>query len=482
MKHIKKRRIALVSRIVVLLIALGIVSSASAAPLACGPFVDIPTGAWYCTNVLRLLNLNVTTGTSATTYSPTNYVTRYQMAAFLDRMTESNTNDAEPYVFYLDHQYTGAANYPALIANSYSGNGVQASSYGGTNAVNGVRGQTNSTSPGYAGVFGYSTAAAAGVIGQNTSSGYGAYGVTSTGNGVVGYATSASGTNTGVWGYSSGATGRGVYGVASHNTGENIGVYGYTSSQDGFGVVGREAGSMPWTEDWWAPAGFFSGRNGLNAISNVNGYGVIAEHRATSGDGAGIYARTYSTTGWSGRFYTSTGNGVTITTPAGKTGLTVIGGTKNAQVATDDGDRLLYTEEATEVWFTDYGFGQLEDGTAIINIDPIYAQTVNLEEAYHVFVQVYGDAEVYVSNRTPTQFEVHLRDGDANVEFSYRIVAKRLGYEGDRLEPAPWADSDPDLSTVGGATHTSQEGGAAQQLELDTSPPVPLEQQPESGE
>jgi hypothetical protein len=177
---------------------------------------------------------------------------------------------------------------------------------------------------------------------------------------------------------------------------------------------------------------------------------------------------------------TSTGNGVSISTPVGKTGLTVSGGTKNAQVATDDGDRLLYTEEATEVWFTDSGFGQLEDGTAIINVDPIYAQTVNLEEAYHVFVQVYGDAEVYVSNRTPTQFEVHLRDGDANVEFSYRIVAKRLGYEDDRLEPAPGANSDPNLSAAGETTLTGgQGGGAAQQLELDTSPPTAPEPLPE---
>ena len=68
-----------------------------------------------------------------------------------------------------------------------------------------------------------------------------------------------------------------------------------------------------------------------------------------------------------------------------------------------------------------------------------------MDEPYHVFVQVYGNAEVYVSGRTATQFEVHQRDGDPDVEFSYRIVAKRLGYEDDRLEPAPWADDDPNL-------------------------------------
>lgn len=143
--------------------------------------------------------------------------------------------------------------------------------------------------------------------------------------------------------------------------------------------------------------------------------------------------------GWAGMF-SGVGNGVRVSVPAGKVGLEVLGGTKNAVVHTEDGARLLYTEESAEVWFTDYGFGQLKDGAIVIPVDPIFAQTVNLEEPYHVFVQVYGDAEVYVTNRTATGFEVRLRDGDPAVEFSYRIVGKRLGYEDVRLERAPWDD------------------------------------------
>ena len=129
-------------------------------------------------------------------------------------------------------------------------------------------------------------------------------------------------------------------------------------------------------------------------------------------------------------------------------------------VATEDGARLLYAEEATEVWFSDYGFGRLEDGRAVIQIDPIFAQTVNLAEPYHVFLQVYGDAELYVSNRTATHFEVLLRDGDGSVEFSYRLVGKRLGYEDDRLERAPFADGDRHLfpdGPVNGATVTQEQ-------------------------
>lgn len=117
-----------------------------------------------------------------------------------------------------------------------------------------------------------------------------------------------------------------------------------------------------------------------------------------------------------------------------------MGGTKSAVVASSQGPRALYTEEATEVWFTDYGFGQLENGRASIAVDPLFAQTVNLDERYHVFVQL-NDPNcegVAVVNKTAFTFEVaELRNGHSNAEFSYRLVGKRRGYEQTRLEPAP---------------------------------------------
>jgi hypothetical protein len=54
---------------------------------------------------------------------------------------------------------------------------------------------------------------------------------------------------------------------------------------------------------------------------------------------------------------------------------------------------------------------------------------------------------VAVVNKTAATFEVvELRQGRSNAEFSYRIVAKRLGMEDRRLERSPWADDDPNLS------------------------------------
>jgi hypothetical protein len=143
--------------------------------------------------------------------------------------------------------------------------------------------------------------------------------------------------------------------------------------------------------------------------------------------------------GWAGYFF-GTDRGVYIQTNAGKTGLQVVGGTKNAVVPTTTGARDLYSEESSEVWFTDYGFGRLQQGRARILIDPQFAQTVSLDQPYHVFIQAYGDAELYVQQRTNLGFVVVARAGDPNAEFGYRLVAKRAGFEHDRLERAPWAD------------------------------------------
>jgi len=154
---------------------------------------------------------------------------------------------------------------------------------------------------------------------------------------------------------------------------------------------------------------------------------------------------TNNGTGFAGSF-TGTTHGVMINTTGGS-GLLVVGGSKNAVVNTTTGARALYTEESSEVWFTDYGFGRLQNGRARILIDPGFAQTVSLDQPYHVFVQPYDDAEIYVKERTSLGFVVISRGGNPNAEFGYRIVAKRAGFEERRLERMPWADQSPAFSS-----------------------------------
>jgi hypothetical protein len=279
MKHIRKRHIVLVSKIVILLIIVGAASSAAAAPLACGPFVDIPTGAWYCTNVLRLLNLNVTTGTSATTYSPTNYVTRYQMAAFLDRMTKAYSNTNEPYIYSVDNMNNGATfSGKGIIARSYDQNGSEGISYGAGYADNGIYGQTNSTDSLEAGVNGVSTSNAAGVTARNTDT------------------NAATTTSYGLRAYS--AHGHGVFsdGGAESNdyggwfTGYN-GVMAYAS--DGYAVYGETDGTSN------AAAVFdAAGWNGVAALGSTSGSGGGRGLWAESGDSYAVYGNTFVAGGY----------------------------------------------------------------------------------------------------------------------------------------------------------------------------------------
>jgi len=55
-------------------------------PAGTDPFTDVPAGSFARADISCLFQLNVTGGTTATTYSPANPVTREQMAAFLSRL------------------------------------------------------------------------------------------------------------------------------------------------------------------------------------------------------------------------------------------------------------------------------------------------------------------------------------------------------------------------------------------------------------
>ncbi len=110
-------------------------------------------------------------------------------------------------------------------------------------------------------------------------------------------------------------------------------------------------------------------------------------------------------------------------------------GTKSSIAEVDGASYALYAVESPDVVFEDFGSGQLVDGLASVSIDPLFAATVNLNE-YQVFVTPLGDCNgLYVSNKTATGFEVHeLGSGTASIEFDYRLVAKRSGYEDVRME------------------------------------------------
>ncbi len=92
--------------------------------------------------------------------------------------------------------------------------------------------------------------------------------------------------------------------------------------------------------------------------------------------------------------------------------------------------KTMFAPEAPEVLFEDYGTGQLVNGTATINIDPLFSRNIHVsaEKPLKVFIQLEGDCNgVYVTNKSATGFTVkELQNGNANVTFSWHIVANRL--------------------------------------------------------
>ena len=120
-------------------------------------------------------------------------------------------------------------------------------------------------------------------------------------------------------------------------------------------------------------------------------------------------------------------------------GNTVATGTKSAAVPLTNGNMVkVFSMESPEVWFEDFGAGQLGSGITTVALDRSFLQTVGLAKGYHVFVTPKGDCNgLYVTNQTSTGFEVReLNRGQSNVPFDYRIVGHRKGFEATRMPAA----------------------------------------------
>jgi len=95
----------------------------------------------------------------------------------------------------------------------------------------------------------------------------------------------------------------------------------------------------------------------------------------------------------------------------------------------------LYTMQSSEDWIEDFGSGALTGGVATIPLESRFAKTISGQANYHVFLTPAGDCDgLYIANRTATSFEVReLKSGTSSVQFDYRIVAHRKGFDTARL-------------------------------------------------
>lgn len=108
-------------------------------------------------------------------------------------------------------------------------------------------------------------------------------------------------------------------------------------------------------------------------------------------------------------------------------------GSKHRVVQTQDfGQRLLCCYETPSPMFGDVGSGKIDDsGKCLICIDEQFAQTIDEDYIYDVFVTKYGAGDCYVSERTPSYFIV---EGTKGLSFAWEIKTIQRGYENLRLE------------------------------------------------
>lgn len=113
-------------------------------------------------------------------------------------------------------------------------------------------------------------------------------------------------------------------------------------------------------------------------------------------------------------------------------------GTKSASVPTSKGNQLVYCIENPEIWFEDLGSGKLTNGIAHVTLEKMFLETVFIDEAHKVsvFLQEQGDSNglTYTMDADNKGFTVREKaDGRSNIDFSYRIFAKRRFYQDHRF-------------------------------------------------
>ncbi len=333
--------------------------------------------------------------------------------------------------------------------------------------VQGSGGSTAASGTSYGGYFSASNSASGGksngVYGAGSTTGVYA---TSSGNGV--YATSTGGSGNAVYAKGSGSS---FYGVWGDVGGNGYGIVG--SSSGGSGVYGSSTGSTGaanvagvYGYESLSSLGSASATNSgvFGTCANCNGlFGTSANFTGVRGSATGGGANTYG-----GYFSSTKGTGIYVTT-GGITALRAVNpnkakdhyaaifdgnvringsytatGTKSALVQTTGGDRLMYAEEATQNFFSDQGMATLSNGRAIVTLDSLFAETVNLSKPYMVIVTPlsFETTGLGVGNETSKGFEVReLNHGKGNFSFSWRVTALRKGYETDRMNTAPTVPS-----------------------------------------
>jgi hypothetical protein len=248
-----------------------------------------------------------------------------------------------------------------------------------------------------------------------------------------------------------------IIGEELGTTTRTIGVEGYTASPSGAGTLGQSVSGSVLGSGFtlltglWGDTGV-AGNEGILGTAD-DGLPLVAQNNSPSGyPTLDLFA--FDNTNAGGLLFSATSFGFGGSCVIDVGGTLTCTGAKNAAVPVDGGARkvALSAIEAPENWFEDAGSGHLSSGEAVINLEPIFGQTVNTGIDYHVFLTPNGDCKgLYVAQKSATSFVVReLGGGTSSIAFDYRIMAKRKGYEQIRLADKTREFDQKNPNTVGG--------------------------------
>ncbi len=221
----------------------------------------------------------------------------------------------------------------------------------------------------------------------------------------------------------------GVAGFSYNDYDSSCGVIGGNNFGDYYGMLGYRDNYDNGTSTTTYYGGYFR----CNSDSRP-GYAVDAYSTGSSGMCA-VRAENANSDYYTGWFWHDLGSG---NPGLGTNADFYVGGTKSAYVPTQNyGTRALYCEESAEIYFTDYGSAKLHNGHCTVQIDPIFLQTVTINDnnPMKVFIQMTDECPngVYVKKGKDSFEVIEQNGGHSDATFDYRIVAKRKGFETRRL-------------------------------------------------
>lgn len=239
---------------------------------------------------------------------------------------------------------------------------------------------------------------------------------TATGEFVVGSTTTFAGDmiagygGFGVNGYSTAAGGAGTYGSSTSATG--FGLYGDNTNASGTGIIGIGDGGA---------GAYLTNGSGAAITGATMGLAVFRSNTGnTNGEGAGYFLGNNTGPQYSYVSYRNAG-----------TWYKILGTGTASTIVSDLSDKkvVMFCPESPEIFFQDFGTGKLVNGKVHIDLEPIYAKNIIVNEKHplRVIIQLKGDCKgVYVTNETPTGFDVvELQGGTSNIEFTYFVTGNR---------------------------------------------------------